>query len=220
MTGHFELGITRLTTGVEGPVYPAPEKYDSGWDIACTVVEGKATISSATGATRTLNRFDFAFVPESESHRIKNVSEADTWVVWGAVPPAENGQGPTELTSIETFKDVDPGVGASDDDIKTYWIPVDEETIGVDHFTMGLIFRPPGTEVPLHKHDPPETREAFTVVDGQMGVEGIQSNYYVLDKYDALYVPQHGQHSNRNIQADQLQYVFIESPSEPEPVFQ
>lgn len=216
ITGHFELGLARHTPGSAGPLTPeAAAATDSARALAGVVAEGQVSVSGERGAVHTLGRYDFVYVPSGDNPTLKNVGEEDAWVVWSSVPVGEDQHDAT-MRILNPFQDVESKVGAGEDDIKTYWIPIADDTVGASDFTMGLIRRPPGTEVPLHRHDPPETREAFIVLDGLMGVQGQEGNYYELDDYDTLYVPQHGQHSNRNVSSDPLWYVFIESPNEPE----
>jgi oxalate decarboxylase/phosphoglucose isomerase-like protein (cupin superfamily) len=217
MSGFFELGVSRFTSGAIGEINPQTEEYDNS-DLVIMPSVGSLDLYGGEDKVGTLNQYDFGFVPETSPHNIKNSSEEDVWAIWAAVPSCNDTVVPSTITLVNTFEDVPVGTGEDPEDIKRYWVPISEESLGISHFTMGLIFRPPGTEVPYHQHDPPETKEAFVSLNGIMGVQG-PDEYYKLHEYDAMYVPQNGRHSNRNIGHQELRYVFIESPAEPELVF-
>ncbi|WP_193494236.1 cupin domain-containing protein [Haloferax gibbonsii] len=213
-TGAFELGVCRFAPGSTGRIHPETDKYESGWDFVLMPSTGSLRID-AEGETQVLKQYDFAYLPDGNDHRIRNEGREESWAVWAAVPAKDTTDGPSTMEYIDTFEDIEEGTGADPEDIKRYWIPIAAKTIGVPNLEMGLIFRPVGTEVPYHQHDPLETKEAFVSLEGTMGVKGPE-RYYELNEYDAMYVPPSGRHSNRNIAQRELRYVFIETPAEPE----
>lgn len=216
-TESFDLGVARFTPDARGTGHCPDGTPGDDRDVAVIVSEGEMAIEIGDGQLRRMNQYDIAYVPADRSHRVRNVGERDAWLIWATVPPG-TGNSP-EPTVSSTFAEIDAGTGVDPDDIKRYWIPFSQDHLGIEHFEMGIIFRPPGTEVPLHRHDPPETKEAFVVLDGEMVVEGREGRTYQLSDYEGLYVPPDGQHSNRNVGSETLRYVFIETPAEPDLVF-
>lgn len=211
-TDAFDLGVCRFTSGSTGRIHPEMDKYEAEWDFVLMPSKGSIEITGESDSYP-LSRFDFVYVPSGSNHRVRNTGKNEAWAIWAAVPSTI--ESPSSIQYVNTFEDIEVGTGADPEDIKKYWIPISEHSIGVKDLEMGLIFRPPGTEVPYHQHDPLETKEAFVSIEGVMGVQGPEQ-YYKVEEYDAMYVPPSGRHSNRNISHKELRYVFIETPAEPE----
>lgn len=119
---------------------------------------------------------------------------------------------PPELTAVSTFEDLEPLSGGGDA-LNRWWLPITEETVGHDYFSLGIGFIQPGEQAtvypPNHDRDFGEMEYAALVLQGRMQVKRADGTTEVAERLDTLFVPPEADCHIQNVSDEELRFGWI-----------